>query len=493
MRLSDILHGIKYTASAPVAQIEVKHIVCDSRKLNKGDMFVAFRGYADDGYKFINNAIAMGAKVVLSEKDFTAPEGLVKIIVGDTRAALPVLADNFYGHPSRKLKMIGVTGTNGKTTITYIIESILKKMGEEPGIIGTISYRINGKSIPAKNTTPGPIELQSMFSEMVSTSAHYAVMEVSSHALDQRRADNVYFDAAIFTNITPEHLDYHKTLEGYLAAKVKIFDKLKKDGTAILNNDDVRVAALKKNIKSKVVLYGLKDGAGITAKNIKLSLDESSFDVVMPGKKFKVKTSLVGAHNVSNILAAVCACDSIGINAETIKAGIEAVDTVPGRLEPVMCSQSFKVFVDFAHTEDALYKVLSLVKEVAPSGIITVFGCGGDRDRAKRPLMGKAACELSDHVIITSDNPRSEDPDEIIKEIVAGIKGKFANYDIEADRFKAIEKALGMAKAGNIVLIAGKGHENYQIVKDKASPFDDREVAREILERSANCKKMVKK
>ncbi|MFA6321505.1 MAG: UDP-N-acetylmuramoyl-L-alanyl-D-glutamate--2,6-diaminopimelate ligase [Candidatus Omnitrophota bacterium] len=481
MRLSDILKGIEYKYEGPFADMEVTRIICDSRQVCKGDMFVAFRGYADDGYKFIKDAIAKGAKIVLSEKDFDAPAGMIKILVGDTRTALPVLADNFYGHPSGKLNMIGVTGTNGKTTITYIIESILKKMGQEPGVIGTISYRINGKSIPARNTTPGPLELQSMFSEILNTS-RYAVMEVSSHALDQHRVDSVAFDAAIFTNITPEHLDYHKTLNDYFAAKTKIFGKLKEDGTAILNGDDARVVVLKNDIKNKkIVIYGLKDGADITAKNVKLSMDRSSFDVIMPGKKFSVDTHLVGRHNVSNILAAVSACDAVGVSVETMKAGIEALSLVPGRLEPVICDRPFKVFVDFAHTEDALRKVLGLVKEVAVSEIITVFGCGGDRDRSKRPLMGKVACELSGHVIITSDNPRSEDPSKIIDEIVRGVKEKFSNYEIEPDRFKAIDKALRMAKAGNIVMIAGKGHENYQIIKDKILPFDDREVVRGIL------------
>ncbi|MDD5428655.1 MAG: UDP-N-acetylmuramoyl-L-alanyl-D-glutamate--2,6-diaminopimelate ligase [Candidatus Omnitrophica bacterium] len=481
MRLNDILKGIKHKSSIPSADPEVKRITCDSRSVRAGDMFIAFRGYAADGYEFIGQAVKNGAGVILSEKDFDAPAGLIKIKVNDTRTALPMIAGNFYGRPSEKLKMIGVTGTNGKTTVTYIIESILKEAGEEPGVIGTISYRINGKATPAKNTTPGPIDLAAMFADMVKASARYAVMEVSSHALDQGRVNGIAFDTAIFTNITPEHLDYHKTLEEYFIAKKKIFAKLKKNGVAVINIDDPMAASLKKSIKNKTITYGLGEGAGVTAKNIELSPDGSSFDVVMRGKKIGVKTRLIGRHNVSNILAAAAACDAVGVDIRAIKAGAEAIHMVPGRLEPVICGQPFKVFVDFAHTEDALRKVLGILKDASGADIITVFGCGGDRDRAKRPLMGRAACELSRHVIITSDNPRFEEPGSIIDEIVGGVKGRFANYEIEADRFKAIGKALGLAKAGSMVVVAGKGHEDYQIVKDKVLPFDDREVVKKML------------
>ena len=481
MRLAEILKGIEYKKTGSSADPEIKRLTNDSRSVVKGDMFVAFRGYVTDGCRFINEAAAKGAGVIVAEKDFDVPDSVIKIVVKDTRSALPVIADNFYAHPSQRLKVIGVTGTNGKTTITYIIESILKKAGEEPGVIGTISYRLGGRTMPAKNTTPGPIELQSMLSDMVRSSVHYAIMEVSSHALDQRRVERVSFDAAIFTNITPEHLDYHKTVKEYFNAKVKIFDDLKPNGCAILNNDDDKIAALKSSLKNRAIIYGMKDGADISAGNVRLLLDHSEFDVVTPKGYFKVSTSLIGRHNVSNILAAVAACDSLGVDPKTIKAGIEAMTLVPGRLEPVECGQNFKVFVDFAHTEDALYKILSLLREVTRGEIITVFGCGGDRDRAKRPLMGKAACKLSDHVIITSDNPRFEDPGRIIDEIVSGVKGAYSNYEIEPDRRKAIEKALSLAKVSSIVVIAGKGHENCQIIKDKVLPFSDREVVKQIL------------
>ncbi|MFA5144046.1 MAG: UDP-N-acetylmuramoyl-L-alanyl-D-glutamate--2,6-diaminopimelate ligase [Candidatus Omnitrophota bacterium] len=484
MRLSDVLKKVEYKRAAGAgvsADPEIERVTKDSRLVGRGDLFVAFRGYARDGHGFIDEAVARGAAAIAAEKDFEAPGGIVKILVKDTRAALPVIADNFYGHPSQRLTTVGVTGTNGKTTITYIIESILKAAGIQPGVVGTISYRIGGKIVPASNTTPGPIELQELLAEIARLPRPCAVMEVSSHALDQRRTCGVKYDAAIFTNITPEHLDYHKTLEDYFAAKTRIFAALKDGGVAILNNDDKRVAALKRSIKKRVITYALKKGADISATNIRLSLDGSSFDMISPEGSFSVSTRLIGRHNVSNILASAAACRALGVDRETIKKGVGALQFVPGRCESVECGQPFKVFVDFAHTEDALRNVLSLLREVSKADVITVFGCGGNRDRAKRPLMGRAACRLSDSVVITSDNPRSENPSAIIDEIVGGVRGEFSNYEVETDRRRAIEKAFDAAGAGSIVVIAGKGHETGQIVGDKVLPFDDRVVAGEIL------------
>jgi len=481
MLLEKILEGIEYKASGSIRGIEVGQVTCDSRSVARDDMFIAFRGYNLNGHKFIKEAVDRGARAILAEEDFAAPDGILKVLVRDTRSVVPAIAGNFYGHPSKKLKMAGVTGTNGKTTITYVIESILNKAGESSGVIGTINYRLNGRVAPAKNTTPGPLELQSMLAEISGTGARYAVMEVSSHALDQRRTEGILFDAGIFTNITPEHLDYHKTLYEYYIAKAKIFGYMKKDGVAILNKDDKLVAKLEKTLKLKVLTYGLDKEADVTARDIRMSLDNSSFTVATPGGGFKVSTRLIGRHNVSNILAAAAAAGSLGISEEAIKAGIEAVDFVPGRLEPVDCGQPFKVFVDFAHTEDALNNVLGLLKGSSQGEIITVFGCGGNRDRSKRPLMGETACRLSSRVFITSDNPRFEKPEDIIEEIMLGVKGKFDNYYIEPDRRKAIEKAIRSAKDGSIVILAGKGHENCQIVGDEIMPFDDREVAKEIL------------
>lgn len=466
----------------------IRRITDDSRKVRKGDFFIAVRGCNTDGHRFINEAISKGAAFVMADRDFTAPAGVEKILVKDARAAMPIIADNFYGCPSKKMKMIGVTGTNGKTTITYLIENILKKSKKRTGVIGTINYRINGREIPSKNTTPGTIELQSLLAEMLKRKTRYVVMEVSSHSLDQNRVECILFDAVIFTNITKEHLDYHKTLKNYFIAKTRLFKKLKAGGMAILNNDDAMVASLKKRIKNKVLTYGVRKEADITAKNLILTMDMSSFTVKTPKGSFEIKTRLIGRHNVSNILAAIAAAISLNIPLNVIKKGIESFMVVPGRLEIVDAGQPFRIFVDYAHTEDALYNILSLLREVEKKGkIITVFGCGGNRDRSKRPLMGSVACRLSHKVVITSDNPRLENPAGIISEIETGIKGRFHNYSVVEDRRSAIGSALRMASEGDVVVIAGKGHEKYQILKNKTVPFDDCKVARELLVRSGVC------
>lgn len=481
MIIKDILKGIEFRADPDADHLDIRRITNDSRTAGDGDLFVAIKGYAADGNVFIQEAVSKGAKAVVAEKGAVVPQGVSRIIVDNARAALPVIAGNFYGHPSDLLKVVGVTGTNGKTTITYILESIIKNTGRDAGVIGTINYRIKDRSVPARNTTPGALELQSLLADMVGTGLDYAVMEVSSHSLDQGRVDNVWFDAAIFTNITGEHLDYHKTMSNYLTAKIKMFDHLKKDAVAVLNNDDTRVASLARSLKKHLLTYAVRNDAHIRAKDIKLSITGSEFIVVTPAISFDVHTRLVGMHNVSNILAAVACALALKINVNAIKRGLERCPAVPGRLEPIEAGQPFRVFVDYAHTEDALRNVLNLLLDVKEGRIITVFGCGGNRDTMKRPLMGKAACELSDHVIITSDNPRFEEPIDIISQIELGVKGRFANYEIVPDRRSAIERALGMAGKGDVIIIAGKGHEDYQIVKDRIVHFDDREVTRELL------------
>jgi UDP-N-acetylmuramyl-tripeptide synthetase len=338
-----------------------------------------------------------------------------------------------------------------------------------------------GKVMPSGNTTPGPVKLLSMLSEMVKKGAGSVIMEVSSHSLDQHRVDGVSFDSAIFTNISSEHLDYHKTIDDYFKAKRLIFKRLKESGVAVINNDDKRVASLRRSIGKKVVTYGVRNKADITAKDIELSVHGSSFKVVTPETEFEAVTRLIGMHNISNILAGVAATSSIGLEPAYIKKGIESMVCVPGRLEPVGPGGRFRIFVDYAHTPDALFSVLRLLRDVATKDIITVFGCGGNRDRTKRPVMGRVACELSDRVIITSDNPRFEEPGDIIDEIEDGIRDTFSNYEIITDRRDAIAKALKMARKDSVVIIAGKGHENYQIIKDRTMPFDDRLVVRDML------------
>ncbi|MDP3730446.1 MAG: UDP-N-acetylmuramoyl-L-alanyl-D-glutamate--2,6-diaminopimelate ligase [Candidatus Omnitrophota bacterium] len=484
VKLKDLLSAVSYKADRDISSLAVKRITNDSRRVGRNDLFIALRGYNVDGYKFIGTAIKKGAGVIVSEKDFDAPEGVTKIMVKDTRSAAPLIAANFYGNPSEKLRITGVTGTNGKTTITYIMENILKEAGRPSGVIGTINYRIGKKQFPSKNTTPGPFELTALLDRMLKASVKDVLMEVSSHSLDQGRVDRVLFDVGIFTNITKEHLDYHKTVKKYFDAKAKLFGKLKKHAVAVLNNDDRMVSDLRALIKGTVLTYGLDKRADIAASGIRLSVDSTSFSIKTPKGSFAVSTKLIGRHNISNILASTAAAIALKIPLGAIKKGIESFRAVPGRLELIDVGQEFRVFVDYAHTEDALHNVLSLLREVVPDrNIITVFGCGGNRDSAKRPLMGNAACRLSDSVIVTSDNPRFEDPSAIISQIESGIRGKFSNYDLVENRREAINKALRMASKGDVVVIAGKGHEKYQIMKERAVPFDDCAVAKSILKR----------
>ncbi len=481
MNLKNILKDIDIKPGIKMGNINISNVTDDSRKVIPGSLFIAAKGCSLDGAKFIKSAIGAGAKVVVAEKDFNFKGGALEILVDDTRSALNTIADNFYGHPSGMLKVTGITGTNGKTTITYILESIIKSSGSDAGIIGTINYRLKDKIFPAINTTPGAIVLQRMLAEMVRMKMGYAIMEVSSHSLDQGRSEKIRLDVAIFTNVTSDHLDYHKTTTNYFNAKKKIFKHLKPRGVAVLNVDDKKVASLKRSINNRVITYGIKQRADVMARDIKLSMHGSSFIALTPIGEMAMRTKLIGAHNISNILAALASAIALKLPKTAIIKGIESMERVPGRLEEVVSAQKFKVFVDFAHTEDALANVLGLLKGLTPKRILTVFGCGGDRDKTKRPKMGKIACKYSDHVIVTSDNPRFEDPGSILSDIERGIKGRFTNYNVVPGRRDAISVALKSASEGDIVLIAGKGHENYQIIRGRSLPFDDRNVALSIL------------
>jgi len=483
MTIRDILKGIDCKIDRGGLDIGVTGITDDSRFVAPGDLFLAVRGYSVDGHLFINNAIRSGAKAIVAESNFEAPETVIKILVKDTRKALSVIASNFYGHPSERLKIAGITGTNGKTTITYILENIIKCSGCEAGVVGTVSHRIKDRVIPSKNTTPGVRDLQKMLREMVEGKVEYAFLEVSSHSLDQGRVEGIEFDAAVFTNITSEHLDYHRNMEDYFKAKAKLFYSLKKDGFAILNADDEKVISLKDSLADNILTYGFSEKADVRAENVRLSLEGSAFKVRTPIGTFDIDTKLVGRHNISNILASVAVSHVFGVDINAVKEGVDSSIGAPGRLERIDQGQPFMVFVDYAHTEDALKNILTLLREVGRRRIITVFGCGGNRDKTKRPAMGKAACSLSDDVVITSDNPRFEPPECIIFDIEKGIEGQFSNYSVEIDRRVAIEKALRMADADDVVVIAGKGHEDYQVIRDKVMPFSDRSVVIDILKK----------
>lgn len=480
MRLKELLRTVEYKSPSSFSgDIDIKGIACDSKAVNKDYLFVAVPGTKIDGHRFAQEAVERGAVAIVMEKQVMLGDGVAKIYVKDSRRALARIANEFYGRPAEKLRCIGITGTNGKTTISYLMDSIVSAAGHKAGLIGTINYRIGERVIPATNTTPGPVELYNFMSRMLQNSIDHLVMEVSSHSLDQRRVEGIDFAAAIFTNLTGDHLDYHKTLEEYFSAKAKLFDGLGSGSYAIINIDDEWGKKLSRRSKGKVMTYGTKAGADFLAGGIDLSLDGTKFAVNTPGGEIKIDTKLIGLHNVYNITAAVAAGSALGFLLKEIKRGVENVRVVPGRLESIDCGQPFKVFVDYAHTDDALYNVLSALRPLITERIIVVFGCGGDRDKTKRPRMGKVAGKLADLVIVTSDNPRSEDPRAITEEITARIRT--GNYTVVVDRMQAIRQALSAAHDGDCVLIAGKGHETYQVLKDTTIAFDDREIARKIL------------
>lgn len=461
-------------------------VSCNSKAVKEGHLFVAIKGEKLDGHDFLDEAWERGARVAVVQTDIGNTSGIKKIIVPDTRVALAAIAAEYYSYPSRKLKVLGITGTNGKTTTSYLIRNILACSNEDSGLIGTISYRLGDRDIPATNTTPGPLELESMLAQMHSIGLRYCVMEVSSHALDQHRVDGIEFSGAVFTNLTPEHLDYHKDMGSYFNAKLKLFQNLSPDSFAVLNADDEYGARIKKLADSNVITFGIDNKADVMASSIKLSLEGIQAIITAPKWDFTVTSKLLGRHNVYNILGSVGAGMGLGLTSDAIKSGIEGLQGVPGRLEIIDCGQPFKVFVDYAHTPDALEKLLAALRPLVSGRIILVFGCGGDRDRTKRPLMGRVAARFADTVILTSDNPRSESPESIIREIEDGLTGSI-NWTKEIDRAEAIKRGLSMALSGvssdDAVVIAGKGHEVYQIFKDVTVPFDDRDVVRKILSR----------
>ncbi|MFA5150144.1 MAG: UDP-N-acetylmuramoyl-L-alanyl-D-glutamate--2,6-diaminopimelate ligase [Candidatus Omnitrophota bacterium] len=460
---------------------EISGLSSNSRLVRKNSIFVAVKGSRKDGSRFINEAVDRGAKFVVCDAGVKVnrfkPAEFIR--VKNTRLALAGLASQFYRNPSRKVKVIGITGTNGKTTITYLLEAILKEAKFSSGVIGTINYRFKDKVIPAKNTTPGPVELQSILARMEKEKIKYAAVEVSSHALDQERVGQVHFHSAIFTNLTRDHLDYHRTLEGYFKAKLKLFRNLSLSSFAVINNDNRYAGRIKKVTCAKIITYGIDNKAEVLARDIKFDVRHTEFKLLFCGREIKFRINLIGRHNVYNTLASIAWALKAGISLKVIKSALENFSLVPGRLERINSPKGFCVFVDYAHTDDALKNALTALRQLSPKRIITLFGCGGERDRLKRPKMGRVVTALSDFAVITSDNPRSEDPVGIIRDIRRGIKKN--NYCAIPDRKRAIQKVLSLAGRGDIVLLAGKGHENYQVLKNKAIHFDDRKEVRRCL------------
>ena len=499
MRLADLVTVLSDQSALPAGwgDREVTTVVQDSRKAVPGSLFVAVRGFHSDGHRFISQALGRGAAAVVAEEQASveAPAGAPVILVPDTRAALARLASRFYGDPSHHLVLVGITGTNGKTTTSYLVRSVIEAAGTPCGLIGTIDYRIGDRVYPALNTTPESLDVQRLLAEMIEQGARACVMEVSSHALALGRTAECAFRAAAFTNLTQDHLDFHGSMEAYFHAKLLLFRGLPPDAVAVVNDDDARAGEIARNTRARVITFGLSERADVRpAGKVRHGLHGLAFTAATPAGAVEVASPLVGKHNVYNILTAIGLGTALGIAPEAIRAGIRSMEAVPGRMEKVDEGQPFGVVVDYAHTEDALIRLLEAVREIAPKRVITLFGCGGDRDRMKRPLMGAAAVAGSDMVIVTSDNPRTEEPLAIIADIERGMSrgqrvalpGGAAGsagtpYAVIPDRAAAIDAAIGIAEAGDVVVLAGKGHENYQVLGERTVHFDDREQARAAL------------
>ena len=485
LALAEVFAGIEAALPPDAQEVTVQGIACDSRKVSRGQVFFALHGVKEDGNQYVRDAIQRGASAIASEgaAPTDLPAHVAWIRVSDSRKSLALAVANFFGHPVNALQLIAVTGTNGKTTTALLIDSILRTAGAKTGLFGTIAYRTPLGEYPAPNTTPESLDLQRFLAEIRDAGGKYAVMEASSHALVMDRLWGCHFQSAVFTNLTRDHLDFHNNFEDYFAAKQRLFEGTGAGApdTAILNADDPygkRLAGLAK----QTLTYGIENPADIAAKKFHLAFTGLTFTAHTPNGKIQVVSPLVGRINVYNILAALGAAQAAGIANEAIEAGIRELESVSGRFQPVDLGQPFLAIVDFAHTDDALENLIKTARELNPKGrIITLFGCGGGKDRTKRPIMGEASGRLSDLTILTNDNPRQEDPLKIISDIVVGLQKSAGKYLIEPDREKAIGLAFDEARAGDIVLLAGKGHEDYQILADQTLAWDDRQVAEQHL------------
>jgi UDP-N-acetylmuramoyl-L-alanyl-D-glutamate--2,6-diaminopimelate ligase len=466
----------------------VSGLTADSRRVEPGDCFVAVPGFKQDARRFVPDAVARGARLVVTEGEPLAALPVAQVLVPSARHALARLADAYHGHPSAALTLVGITGTNGKTTTSYLVEALLRARGLRTGIIGTIQYVLGGETRPARQTTPEALAIQGMLADARARGIGGVAMEVSSHALALSRVDGLDFDVAIFTNLTQDHLDFHGTLDEYRRAKRRLFELLaaspKPGRTAVVNADDPAGAAMVEGLDVPVLSYGLSPTARVRAVEHTSALDGIQMTVETPRGRLTLRSALIGEHNVSNLLGAIGAGLALGLAPDAIASALAAVGTVPGRFEQVQAGQPFLVVVDYAHTPDALERVLVTARKITPGRLGVVFGCGGDRDRGKRPIMGELAARLADRAWVTSDNPRSERPEAIVDEVLTGVArvaGGRERCVAEPDRALAIRGALGWAVAGDTVVIAGKGHETYQVVGTEMHDFDDRAVARQIL------------
>jgi UDP-N-acetylmuramoyl-L-alanyl-D-glutamate--2,6-diaminopimelate ligase len=485
MQLADLIRRVSAITINGSVNREIESISYDSRRAGPGHVFVAIRGEHFDGHSFIEEAVEKGVVAVVAERAGLSHRATM-IVVRDSREALAQLASVFYGEPAKKLTMIGVTGTNGKTTAAFLIKHLLERANRSTGLIGTVQYEIGRRVLPAYRTTPESLDLQELLSQCVEAGCRNVVMEVSSHALSQNRANEISFDVGVFTNLTRDHLDFHRGMKDYFEAKTRLFENLraaeKKSRTAVINVDDPYgqqlVARFAKDLP--ILTYGMGARADFRASNFKVELSGTSYQLDAKEKSYLVRLPLIGRFNIYNSLAALACAHAAGVDIRTSVTAIAKAPQIPGRLEAISARRQFHVFVDYAHTDDALLNVLKTCRDLNPNRLIVVFGCGGNRDKSKRSLMGSAAGQLADITIITSDNPRKEDPEAIIRDIESGFKRK--NYEKIVDRKKAIGRAISIAQPRDIVLIAGKGHEKMQEFGDHTVPFDDVDVATRALE-----------
>ncbi|QBG46254.1 UDP-N-acetylmuramoyl-L-alanyl-D-glutamate--2,6-diaminopimelate ligase [Verrucomicrobia bacterium S94] len=484
MKLKNLLDKIESVGFSGDAKVTFEGVVYDSRKVKPGDLFVAVAGHQVDGAEFITQAVAAGASVVVSESCLNLGSGVAHVQVADSRKALAEISAFFYGDLSRKMKVIGVTGTNGKTTTTYMIREILREAGHKTGLLGTVAYEIGGRSIPALRTTPEAPDIHSLFARMDEAGCEYVVMEVSSHALALKRVEGITFSISVFTNLTQDHLDYHHDMETYFDVKAELFRTMekKRGGSAVINVDDSWGRRLigEKQIEAEIVSYGFHEKATASVADASVRVDGTRFHVSTPWGDAAIHLQLLGRFNIHNALAALCVGGLCGIDLKTVVRALEKIAAVPGRLEAVPNRKHKNVFVDYAHTDDALSNVLSTLREICKGKLVVVFGCGGNRDRGKREKMGRVAATLADFSIVTSDNPRDEEPKTIVADILQGFERQ-ERVEVVLDRRDAIAKGIAMLGRKDVLLVAGKGHETYQEIKGAVIPFDDRETVRELI------------
>ena len=485
MQFDKLLTSAGLGAECTAGQVEITAVVYDSRDAGAGACFVAVRGWQHDGHDFIADAVAAGCSAVVCEDATNVPDSVACAVVDDTHIALGRLAQAIAGGPARKLVNVGITGTNGKTTVAHLIFNILEAAGHGAALLGTVGYNTGRRYLEASATTPDPVTLAGVTAEMVLAGQTHLVMEVSSHALDQNRTAGMDFRVGVFTNISGDHLDYHKTIDQYVSAKRRLFESLGPDAIAVINRHDDyadEMARAARGAGASVNFYGLDGDCDCAGRIVSLDDAGTCFSVSTAGGEAEIRSPLIGKHNVMNSLAAIAASEALGVDLGVIGAALAASPVVPGRLEPVGGPGDYRVFVDYAHTDDALDNVLSALNGIKRGRLIVVFGCGGDRDRTKRPRMGSVALRLADRVVVTSDNPRSEEPQAIINEVLSGVDaGDIDRCEVCVDRREAIAMAIGMARSGDIVLVAGKGHETYQEIAGERIEFSDVQVAAEII------------